>query len=937
MAEHEANAAESIAIVGMAARFPGAANIHQFWQNLLAGIESISTFSDEELLESGVDPSDLQHPRYVKAKGFLKDADCFDASFFNYTPRESEMMDPQQRVLLETAYTALEDAGCNPERFDGDIGVFASATQNTYLIRQLMQNSNLLNDANYYQMALANGNDFLATRISYNLNLRGPAQTIQTGCSSSLVAVHYACQSLFNYECDAALAGGVSITSPLKSGYIYKKEGIASPDGHCRPFDALANGTLAANGSGMVVLKRLSDAIATNDRIYAVIKGSAINNDGAYKAGYTAPSASGQAKVIQLAQAVANTPASSIHYVEAHGTGTRVGDPIEFSGLKQAFDESGMRQWCALGSVKGNIGHLDAAAGIAGIIKTALSLYHGTIPPSINFSSPNAEINFEDSPFFVNTLPTPWSTHPFWRAGVSSFGIGGTNAHAILEGIPPVLQERVEKAAWYVLPIAAKTSSALSLMREELVKYLETNPDIYLPDVAYTLRERRTAHYYREVLLCRKVAGRHDIYVFNQDTYLEELPSEEYKRIQVWLTSNEATPLGSASQENASIISLPAYPFKKERFWFKAKISVPVDRNVAPTTEKMDDMPTLVSELTRILEELTGCPQDPALPLERSGIDSMMCIDYILDIETQLKIDVPLDAIALSRSVVQIAQILQPKAPPVKETIQTSKLRLVEKHTITLKEGNKYGLPLFCIHPAGGAINIFQELAKHIKADQSIIGIRALNGSDINNNIASMAHIYKKEIEAIQPEGPYLLCGSSMGGTIAFEIAQLLQEQGKTIAILAMLDTPPPNTHFTIVPHTDEEIIAYLSELAPTVASELAKSEVNQPGVRKQFLEIWRNHRDALMQYQGRSYVGNITYFKAKEMGVFQNTHFEHGWTPLAEEGIEIHEVPGNHLSMHFSPNVKRIAEVLNKKLHMIALQRMIQQPQWEQGIHYAS
>ncbi|MEL7313642.1 MAG: beta-ketoacyl synthase N-terminal-like domain-containing protein, partial [Cyanobacteria bacterium J06559_3] len=421
-----------IAIIGMAGRFPGARSVAAFWDLLREGREAIAQLNDETLRQQGVDEALLSDPQYVKAGGVLTDVDQFDASFFGFSPREAELLDPQQRLFLEYAWNALETAGYDTEAYDGIIGVYGGAGMNGYLLN-LYANAHIRESASPYELFLASDKDFLTTRVSYKLNLQGPSLDIQTACSSSLVAVHTACQSLLSGECDMALAGGVAVSKQV--GYRAQEGGIYSPDGHCRAFDAQAQGTVGGNGVGIVVLKRLEDALRDGDTIDAVIKGSAVNNDGALKVSYTAPRIDSQAAVIRAAQVMAEVEPDTLSYIETHGTGTAIGDPIEIAALTQAFRQQTDRQgFCAIGSVKTNIGHLDAAAGIASLIKTVLALKHQQIPASLHFQQPNPQIDFEHSPFYVNTALTGWPAQDSpRRAGVSSFGIGGTNVHVILE------------------------------------------------------------------------------------------------------------------------------------------------------------------------------------------------------------------------------------------------------------------------------------------------------------------------------------------------------------------------------------------------------------------------------------------------------------------------------------------------------------------------
>jgi acyl transferase domain-containing protein len=490
-----------IAIIGIAGRFPKARNVDQFWRNLRDGVESISFFTDEELVAAGLDPSLMQDPNYVKASSVLEDVELFDAQFFDYVPREAEIIDPQQRFFLECAWEALENAGYDSERFSGPVGVFAGVSLSTYLWN-IYSNPSATKLFSRFQIMIGNDKDHLATRVSYKLNLKGPSLSVQTTCSTSLVAVHLACQSLLNGECDMALAGGVSIKLPQTTGYLYREGGISSPDGHCRAFDAKAQGTIGGNGVGVVCLKPLRNALGDGDQIYAVIKGSAINNDGSLKVGYTAPSIDGQTAVIKEAHAMAGVAPETITYVEAHGTGTTLGDPIEIAALTNAFrTTTQQKQYCAIGSVKTNVGHLDAAAGVTGLIKTVLSLKHRMIPPSLHFEQGNPKIDFLNSPFYVNATLRNWERNGTpRRAGVSSFGIGGTNAHVILEEAPDAEVSEQTNAPQLLL-LSARTATALQQMTDNLAHFIEQHPNTDLADLAYTLQVGRRVFKHRRIII----------------------------------------------------------------------------------------------------------------------------------------------------------------------------------------------------------------------------------------------------------------------------------------------------------------------------------------------------------------------------------------------------------------------------------------------------
>ena len=504
--DQEPDQLDRIAIIGMAGRFPGAPDIDQFGKNLCAGIESVTTFTDEQLLSAGVEPSLLQAPNYVKTGVLLDGVELFDAEFFGYTPREAELADPQHRLFLECAWEALEDAGYDPYKSRLRIGVFAGAGTNYYFQNNLVSNPHLMASLSDFQRLLATDSDYLCTRVSYKLNLKGPSLTIQTACSTSLVATHLACQSLHNGECDMALAGGVSIKIPQIAGYLHEEGSPLSSDGRCRAFDASAHGMMFGSGAGVVVLKRLADALEDGDCVRAVIRGSAINNDGAAKIGYTAPSAEGQASVIAEAQALAGVSADEITYVEAHGTGTALGDPIEVAGLTEAFRRTTQRRgFCAIGSVKTNIGHLNTAAGVAGLIKVVLALQNRVFLPSLNFERPNPDIDFANSPFYVQQTLDGWQPANGRRvAGVSSFGIGGTNAHVIVEEAPPATDSDPSRP-WQLLPLSAKTPEALEKATDRLAEFLASHPGLNLADAAFTLQEGRRAFVHRRILAAQSV------------------------------------------------------------------------------------------------------------------------------------------------------------------------------------------------------------------------------------------------------------------------------------------------------------------------------------------------------------------------------------------------------------------------------------------------
>ncbi|MEH2165184.1 MAG: amino acid adenylation domain-containing protein [Nostoc sp.] len=578
-----------IAIIGISGRFPGAMDLDAFWQNLRDGVESISFFSDEELEQT--DPTLLSNPNYVKAGAVLPKIEEFDASFFGYSPKEAEIMDPQQRIFLECAWEALESAGYNPETYQGSIGVYANSGMNTYLVNNVHPNQGFSRSRNYLtspdqmQIRLGNEKDYMPTRLSYKLNLTGPSVNVQSACSTGLVVVHMARQSLLNGECDMAIAGGFNVCVPQKTGYLYQEEMIWSPDGHCRAFDAQARGTVFGNGGGIVVLKLLHQAIADGDCIQAVIKGSAINNDGTLKVSYMAPSVEGQAAAISKAMAIAEVDASTVTYVEAHGTGTILGDPIEIAALTKAFRETtGKSGFCAIGSVKTNIGHICEAAGIAGLLKTILVLKHKLIPPSLHFRQPNPNIDFAESPFYVNTSLSEWRVNGTpRRAGVNAFGMGGTNCHVVLEEAPEQVKSQKSKVnqrglgenpqdrlanpegvkndrTLHILTLSAKSQKALEELAQNYVVYLKSNADASLADICFTANAGRKHFNHRLAVTAR---------------YLEQLGSQlrsfGQQTTSVPNGTKNNSPLPTESENiisSVGTLDAIALPTQKERIAF---------------------------------------------------------------------------------------------------------------------------------------------------------------------------------------------------------------------------------------------------------------------------------------------------------------------------------------------------------------------------------
>ena len=500
---------QDIAIIGVAGRFPRADDVETFWRNIAQGRDCVSRFSDEEMEEAGVPRELREHPGYVPAKAIIEDADHFDAPFFGYSPTEARCIDPQQRLFLETAWTALEDAGYDPGRYEGLIGVYGGADATLYAAAQLVTGAQNMTSL------LGNNRDYLTTRVAHKLDLKGPAYTVQTACSTSLVVVHVACQALLSWQCDMALAGGVGVSFPQRVGYLYQEGGVMSPDGTTRTFDARGRGTVGGDGCGIVLLKRLEDALEDGDTIRAVIRGSAINNDGADKVGFTAPSIDGQAEVIASALAVAGLTPDDITYLEAHGTATELGDPIEMAALDEVYKSgTDRRGFCAIGSVKSNMGHMNSASGIGGLIKTVKALQEKQLPPSLHFQEPNPQIDFAGSCFRVNTELQPWEPRDgqLRRAGVSSFGAGGTNAHAVLEEPPPIPPPPAHSDGGgpTLVAVSGRTSEALEAATASLLDHADAHPELSLADIGWTTLAGRRRFKHRRVSVVNDRAGLRD-------------------------------------------------------------------------------------------------------------------------------------------------------------------------------------------------------------------------------------------------------------------------------------------------------------------------------------------------------------------------------------------------------------------------------------------
>jgi phthiocerol/phenolphthiocerol synthesis type-I polyketide synthase E len=672
----------AIAIVGMAGRFPGARNPAELWLNLRAGVESVRFLSCAEVAALGGPGGEgAADPSWVPAVAMPEGIEEFDAPFFGISHREAEILDPQHRFFLEACWTALEDSGYGPDSpaaAGALISVFGGTTTSTYLLFNLARNPQVIAAVDPLQLIVGNAVDSLATRVSYKLNLKGASQAVQSACSTSLVAVHLACQSLLNQECDMALAGGVSLNVGQRAGYRYQEDSILSPDGHCRAFDAGARGTVFGGGVGVVALKRLEDAVADRDPIRAVIRGSAVNNDGATKVGYTAPSVDGQARVVTEALSVAGVDATTIGYIEGHGTGTSLGDPIEIQALTKAFRVfTPERGFAALGTVKANIGHLDIASGIAGLIKTVLMLEHGEIPPAPNFAAPNPRIDFAASPVHVNRELKAWPRGAApRRAGVSAFGFGGTNAHVVLEEAPAAPAVLAAKAmpVQHLLVLSAKTGPALAAAARDLAAYFRAHQETDLGDAAFTLLTGRQALPHRLAVVCADAAEAAE----RLDGPLETPSGGDAGAVAArrWMAGETLGAEEILTGREWRRIALPTYPFERHRYWIEPSGIEPsgvqsggvaAAATVAAPVQILHARPDLATpfvaprgeveeRVAAVWREVLGVAEVGALDsfLELGG-DSLLATRLMARLREELAVDLPMDRLFEQPTVAAVA------------------------------------------------------------------------------------------------------------------------------------------------------------------------------------------------------------------------------------------------------------------------------------------
>lgn len=868
----------SVAIIGISGKFPGAHNIQSFWKNLCESKSSFSTFSKDELRDSGVPEQLIDSPNYVRKRGILDDIDLFDEQYFGLSPQEARLTDPQHRIFLECASEAFNNAGYDPLSYKGKVGVFAGTSMSTYYLHNVLPNQNSECHSSDFQQRIGNDKDFLTTRVSHKLNLKGPSLNIQTACSTSLVSLCIACNQLLSFECDMALAGGVSIQIPQKEGYEYKEGLILSPDGSCRPFDAQAKGTVMSNGAGVVLLKRFEDALDDGDHIYAVVKGYAMNNDGADKISYSAPSSEGQAEVIASAIAMAEVNPETIGYVEAHGTGTLLGDPVEIEGLKKGF-ATHKTNFCAIGSVKSNIGHTQEAAGIIGFIKAVLALHHKKIPPSLNYSSPNPHIEFDQTPFYVNTKLMDWEKQSFpRRAGVSSFGIGGTNAHVVLEEYEQSLAFSTAHQQYPIL-IGAKTKSAALAFAHQIALFIKANPKTDIGHLAFTLFQRNKNFDYTKVIEATTSA--------EAEEKLVAISLEDFQKSGCGIDPS----FFESAQFNR--IPLPNYPFEKKSHWINAPFKkIEPDQSLssaAPSSEKM---------IKKILMDYLGVEDlEPSDNFYDLGGDSLLALEVAATLSKELNITVN-------------AQLLLEYPTLESLTKYITSNSSSDSCILEMKPGDSSN-PLFLIHPIEGELFCFQGFTQSCHCNQAIYGLRSPN--EKFKSLEELAHYYLKQIKEKQPNGAIHLIGASFGGIVAYEITKQLMDNNEQIGLIALLDSGLPSHHFKTLKAKKDKLdylISFLcddKELKPDASQlfEILGLQKLSEQEKEKIYKTIEQHLDLLTSYQPQAIDQEVHLFESSHDDPLKTHEGISGpWKKLLKDQLKVYEFNGDHLSMLKTPNL---------------------------------
>ncbi len=910
----------AIAIIGMAGKFPGAENIESFWENLKNGIDSISRYSKQELLELGVPESLLAQDSFVGASGTIQNIDLFDSEFFNLTPKEAELTDPQHRIFLETAHLALENAGYAPSKYNGSIAVYAGTGDSDYLYGLLASQKFNGFQASSLMLRLANEKDYLTTKVAYKLGLNGPAVNINNACSTSLVSIIKACQSLLAGEANIALAGGVSLILPRDTGYLCELGSIFSKDGVCKAFDQSSSGTVPASGVGIVVLKKLIEAIEDGDTIHAVITGYALNNDSNNKVSFSAPSVQGQVDCIRKALSSAKINPKEISYIETHGTGTTIGDPIEIQALTEVFRERTDREaFCAIGSVKNNIGHTQSAAGVAGLIKTIGVLKEKLVPPHINYKKPNVMLDLESSPFLINTQERRLKGN-IVSAAVSSFGIGGTNAHVILQSYTG-LTTHAPSEPFKLIVLSAKSPEALNNYRMLLKAFLQQktslNSPSYLDDFAYTLQVGREEFAYRQAWICEDI--------FDAITQLDKqslkivcnpAPQDEnfvrlHTAAEKWI-SGEVVDWKKLHKHKRNRIPVPKYPFIHKSYWHESlrkpnsdssseKVSV-IPQRVVITKQKLSPE-HLQQNFLQIMAEALGYDQiklsDNFFDL---GGDSLIAINVASRIESELGLKMSFNDISNTKNIGSIIQ-------GITQANHGNKGEMLKK----LKEASNPSLPsIFIIHPGNGSLFHYENLVSEIEYPGAIWGIENSifeRSYRPFNSVEDMATHYISLIKRIQKTGPYLFAGWSLGASVGFEMVRQLELKGESVKNITLIDG-----WYKYNPLLDTDDFFYNLH---------AKDfEDFEEGKRNLLLNLLRTRFKLFMDYHPKPIQMGVTLIKAKELSEeFNVTDTYNNWGCFVPKGIELFMAEGDHLTLLSKQNVRVVANAYNQVLKKALLE----------------
>jgi 3-oxoacyl-(acyl-carrier-protein) synthase/thioesterase domain-containing protein/acyl carrier protein len=935
-----------IAIIGMSGRFPDADSVEGLFKNCLNGIISVRKYSDSELIDAGVKKEYLNDKNYIKYGSFVKDIDKFDNSFFKVTQVEANITDPQHRIFMKCAWESLEDANYSPDKFNGKVGVFASSSLSTYLINNVLESDYYKNKTFDYSTFINNDKDFLPTKVSYRLGLNGPSIAIQSGCSSALVATHYACQSLTNGESDIAIVGGVSISVPQKVGYHYKDGSTFSMDGQIRPFDSEATGMIKGNGCGVVVLKELNNAIKDHDYIYAVIDSSVVNNDGKNKVGYTAPSVAGQTDAIKSTINKSGIDINKIKYIETHGTGTKLGDPIEIRALSRAYDIDEEHK-VIIGSIKANIGHLDAAAGIVGLIKTAMILNKGIIPKSVNFESPNPQINFNESPFYLETKENILLNQSEKNyAAVSSFGIGGTNVHMILEDYKQVEKQKSDTRS-YILPLSAKSESALDMGKNNIREFLKLHEHLNICDVAFSLCFGRSDFKYRYYLIASSIKEAIEKLSSNE-VYLSKDRNLD-KVAQHWKEGESVSWEPLFSGVDAFRVPLPTYPFEEKSFWINAshqtcEAEIAIDK----INNKVDE--DKLSEDETINEVVDIWSRDLDMEIKKDddffdiGGESLIAIDIISDLNKRFELNLETNIL----SELPTPQLVGNHIYKLKNEYSLDELENISK-IISNDSSDKN---LFLIHPAGGSTYCYNILSKYLDKDINIYAISFPQKVSVDLEIKDLAKIYAKQITQIQPTGELYIGGYSFGGNVALEIASQIKKEQRNVKKIFMIDSIAPEVYTKDGIDKDECVRKFpfvwnllmgkieeaqslmnfehnkdLDESIDDMKKEGSISNKFSNMEIKRTFNTWvSNHKALSLQNKDIKVDSPIVLFCAKEkmpgfLYEFANMKPTDSnlWSKHTSKDLEVFGVEGNHFSMMLNKEyMKILASNLNREIKKI-------------------